>query len=450
MAEKKILLLGSGFVAAPAVEYIIRRPENKVTIASRRLENAQSLAAKYPGTIPVAFDINNEQAIEDLVAQHDLVISLIPYIYHAQVIKAAVKHKKNVVTTSYVSPAMMEYDQAAKDAGITVMNEIGLDPGIDHLYAVRTIEEVHAKGGKMLEFISFCGGLPAPEDSNNPFGYKFSWSARGVLLALNNTAKYLENGKVVEVAGTDLMDSARKLASGYPGFSFVGYGNRDSTPYDKRYNIPEATTIIRGTLRYDGFCQFAKALFYLGFLSQEPHAHLAADAPEITWSEVAAKASGAASTKYEDLRDAIIAKAHLANDPNQTAILDGMRWIGFFSDNKVTRGGNLLDTLCATLEEKMQYEEGERDMIFLQHRFEIEWANGEKETRTSTLIEFADPNGFQAMAKTVGVPCGIATQLILDGKLNKTGVLAPMSSDINDPIIELLEKEGIGMVEKIL
>ncbi|CAO3608325.1 unnamed protein product [Cunninghamella echinulata] len=450
MSEKKILLLGSGFVAAPAVEYIIRRPENKLTIASRRLENAEALVKQYPGTVAASCDINDEKAIEDLVAQHDLVISLIPYIYHALVIKAAIKHKKNVVTTSYVSPAMMEYDQAAKEAGITVMNEIGLDPGIDHLYAVRTIEEVHKEGGKLLEFISFCGGLPAPENSNNPFGYKFSWSARGVLLALKNTAKYLEDGKVIEVSGTDLMDSARKLNSGYPGFSFVGYGNRDSTPYDKRYNIPEAKTIIRGTLRYDGFCQFVKALFKLGFLSEEVQPHLTSEAPEIAWNQVVAQAAGASSADVDTLTKAIIAKCDLENDENKSQILDGMKWVGFFSDKKVERRGNLLDTFCATLEEKMQYEENERDMIFLQHRFEIELKDGSKQTRLSTLLEYGTPGGFSAMAKTVGVPCGIAVQLILDGKLNKHGILAPMSSDINDPIIELLEKEGIGMDEKIL
>ncbi|ORZ25317.1 saccharopine dehydrogenase [Absidia repens] len=450
MSEKKVLLLGSGFVAAPAVEYILRRPENKLTIASRRLENAEALVKEYPAATAVSCDINDEKAIEDLVAKHDLVISLIPYIYHALVIKAAVKHKKNVVTTSYVSPAMMEYDQAAKDAGITVMNEIGLDPGIDHLYAVRTIEEVHNQGGKLLEFISFCGGLPAPENSNNPFGYKFSWSARGVLLALKNTAKYLEHGKVVEVSGTALMDSARKLNAGYPGFAFVGYGNRDSTPYDKRYNIPEANTIIRGTLRYDGFCQFVKALFKLGFLSEDAQASLAQDAPEIAWNQVIANVSGAKSTQEEDLKNAIIAKCNLENDDNKAQILDGMRWVGFFSNTKVTRRNNLLDTFCATLEQKMQYEEGERDLVFLQHRFEIELKDGSKQTRTSTLVEYGKPGGFSAMAKTVGVPCGIAVQLILDGKLTKTGVLAPMSSEINDPIIELLEQEGIGMVEKIL
>lgn len=271
-----------------------------------------------------------------------------------------------------------------------------------------------------------------------------------MLLALKNTAKYLEDGKVVEVSGTALMDSARKLNAGYPGFAFVGYGNRDSTPYDKRYNIPEAQTIIRGTLRYDGFCQFVKALFKLGFLSEDEQPHLAQNAPEIAWNQVIAKVSGAKSTQEEDLKNAIIAKCDLDNDDNKAQILDGMRWVGFFSDVKVTRRNNLLDTFCATLEEKMQYEEGERDLVFLQHRFEIELKDGSKQTRTSTLVEYGKPGGFSAMAKTVGVPCGIAVQLILDGKLNKTGVLAPMSSDINDPIIELLEQEGIGMVEKIL
>ncbi|ORE01463.1 saccharopine dehydrogenase [Rhizopus microsporus var. microsporus] len=450
MSEKKILLLGSGFVAAPCVEYLARRPENKITIASRRIENAQALSAKFPGTIAVSCDINDDKAIEDLVAQNDVAISLIPYIYHAKVIKAAVKHKKHVVTTSYVSPAMMEYDQAAKEAGITVMNEIGLDPGIDHLYAVKTIEEVHKEGGKLKEFISFCGGLPAPEDSNNPFGYKFSWSARGVLLALKNTARYLERGKVVEVSGTALMDSAKKLNTGYPGFAFVGYGNRDSTPYDKRYNIPEAETIIRGTIRYDGFCQFVKALVILGFLSEEEEAHLSANAEDITWSQVLAKTLNVNDTSDEALQASVIAKCDLDNNEYKAPILDGMRWLGLFSNTKVHRRGSLLDTLCATLEEKMQYGPNERDLVFLQHRFEIELKDGTHQTRTSTLLEYGKVGGYSAMATTVGVPCGIATQLVLDRKLTQTGVLAPMTNEINEPIIELLEKEGIGMVEKIL
>lgn len=256
--------------------------------------------------------------------------------------------------------------------------------------------------------------------------------------------------QIIEVSGTDLMDSVRVLNTGYPGFAFVGYGNRDSTPYDKRYNIPEAKTIIRGSIRYDGFQQFVKALVLMGFLNEEEQPYLAADAQDITWSQVVAKAVGAADTSEETLKAAIIAKTDLDNNPRKAQILDGMRWLGFFSNNKVHRRGNLLDTFCATLEEKMQYGENERDLVFLQHRFEIELKDGSHQTRTSTLIEYGVPGGYSAMAKTVGVPCGIATQLILDGKITQKGVIAPMSPDINNPIMELLEKEGIGMVEKIL
>lgn len=194
---------------------------------------------------PISLDVNDDAALDAEVAKHDLVISLIPYTFHATVIKSAIRQKKHVVTTSYVSPAMMELDQAAKDAGITVMNEIGLDPGIDHLYAIKTIEEVHAAGGKIKTFLSYCGGLPAPESSDNPLGYKFSWSSRGVLLALRNAASFYKDGKVTNVAGPELMATAKPYFI-YPGFAFVAYPNRDSTPYKERYQIPEADNIVRG------------------------------------------------------------------------------------------------------------------------------------------------------------------------------------------------------------
>lgn len=302
----------------------------------------------------------------------------------------------------------------------------------------------------MLGFLSYCGGLPAPENSNNPLGYKFSWSARGVLLALRNTAKYIDGGKAVTIPGPELMSSAKRIETGFPGYSFVGYPNRDSTNYGELYHIPEAQTVLRGTLRYDGFPEFVKALVDLGFLDDSEQAHLTSSASDIAWKDVVAKAAGAKANDDATIADAIVAKANLASNPRKDAILEGMRWIGFFSENPVHRRGNLLDTLCATLEEKMQYEQGERDLVFLQHRFEIELKDGSRQTRTSTLVEYGDPNKYTAMAKTVGVPCGIAVQLILDGKLNKTGVLAPMSSDINNPIMELLEKENIRMVERIL
>lgn len=223
------------------------------------------------------------------MAAHDVVVSLIPYTYHAAVIKAAIKGKTHVVTTSYVSPAMRELDEQAKNAGIVVLNEIGLDPGIDHLYAVKTIEEVHAKGGKVKEFLSYCGGLPSPVAAGNPLGYKFSWSSRGVLLALLNNAAFYAGGKKQEVSGQELMAHA---ASYYisPAYAFVAYPNRDSTPFREFYNIPEAETLIRGTLRYQGFPEFIGALVKLGYLNDSEKSWLTSD---LTWAETTQKATGA-------------------------------------------------------------------------------------------------------------------------------------------------------------
>lgn len=281
-----------------------------VTVACRRLENAQSFCQGLPNCHPVSLDVNNEQALDEAVSKVDLVISLIPYTYHATVIKSAVRQKKHVVTTSYVSPAMQELEAQVKEAGITVMNEIGLDPGIDHLYAVKTIEEVHKAGGKIDSFYSYCGGLPAPEDSGNPLGYKFSWSSRGVLLALRNPGKWWEDGKVADVTGAELMGKAKSYLI-YPGYNFVAYPNRDSTPYKERYNIPEAQNIVRGTLRYGGFPEFVRVLVDIGFLSEDKTPHLSSTKEKPpTWAEATAQVVGATSPSYDDLLWAISSKTN--------------------------------------------------------------------------------------------------------------------------------------------
>lgn len=414
-------------------------------VACRTLSSAQSLSAGVANANPIALDVNDEKALDAAVGQHDLVISLIPYTFHAKVIKSAIRTKKHVVTTSYVSPAMEELAAEAKAAGITVMNEIGLDPGIDHLYAVKTIEEVHRAGGKIKSFLSYCGGLPAPEASDNPLGYKFSWSSRGVLLALGNNAKYWKDGQVSEVAGKDLMGTAQPYYI-YPGYAFVAYPNRDSTPFKQKYNIPEAETIIRGTLRYQGFPQFIKTLVETGFLTETPVDILS---KAVSWREATQAVVGAKSASEEDLKAAILSKATFDSPEEKSRILSGLAWIGLFSEEAITPRGNPLDTLCATLEKKMQYEGDERDMVMLQHKFEIEHADGQTETRTSTLVEYGDPKGYSAMAKLVGVPCGVAVKQVLDGTISERGVLAPYSWSLCEPIMkELKEKYGIYLVEK--
>ncbi|GLA24841.1 Saccharopine dehydrogenase [Aspergillus phoenicis ATCC 13157] len=446
VAGSKVLLLGSGFVTKPTVE-VLSKADVNVTVACRTLESAQKLCEGFKNTKAISLDVTDDAALDKALEQVDLAISLIPYTFHANIIKSAIRTKKHVVTTSYVSPAMMELDEECKKAGITVMNEIGLDPGIDHLYAVKTISEVHAEGGKITSFLSYCGGLPAPECSNNPLGYKFSWSSRGVLLALRNAAKFYKDGQEFSVAGPDLMATAKPYFI-YPGFAFVAYPNRDSCPYRERYNIPEAQTVVRGTLRYQGFPEMIKVLVDIGFLSDEGREYL--NTP-IAWKEATKQILGATSSAEKDLEWAIASKTAFANNDDRDRIISGLRWIGLFSDEQITPRGNPLDTLCATLEKKMQYEEGERDLVMLQHKFEIEHKDGQKETRTSTLCEYGVPGGYSAMAKTVGVPCGVAVKLVLDGTINQKGVVAPMTMDICAPLIKTLKEDyGIEMIEKTL
>ncbi|TGJ81399.1 hypothetical protein E0Z10_g7364 [Xylaria hypoxylon] len=463
MAQRQVLMLGAGFVTRPTLD-ILSDAGIKVTVACRTLGKAQELAKGVKNAYPISLDVTDDKALDAEVAKNDLVISLIPYTFHATVIKSAIRQKKHVVTTSYVSPAMLELDQQCKDAGITVMNEIGVDPGIDHLYAIKTISEVHEAGGKILSFLSYCGGLPAPEDSGNPLGYKFSWSSRGVLLALRNAASYYQGGKVVNVAGPELMAEAKPYPI-YPGFAFVAYPNRDSTPYRERYHIPEAQTIIRGTLRYAGFPQFIKLLVDLGFLSDDENSDLKEPIP---WNEATQKIIAASGNSEQDLISAVASKASFTDNEQREQLLAGLRWIGLFSSEKIVPKGNPLDTLCATLEQKMQFEEGERDILMLQHKFEIENKDGSRETRTSTMCEYGAPvgsGGYSAMAKcfsdrnqhfkfkwymTADILCAAVKQ-VLDGVISEKGILAPMSPKINDPLIkELKEKYGIECKEKVI
>lgn len=446
---QKVLLLGSGFVAQPTVDILAAEPGVEVTVACRTLEKAKALAGSVAKAASV--DVENQAQLDAAVAQHDVVISLIPYVHHVKVIEAAIRHKKHVVTTSYISPAIKALEPKVKEAGIVVMNEIGLDPGIDHLYAVKTIEEVHAAKGKITSFLSYCGGLPAAEDSNNPLGYKFSWSSRGVLLALRNSARFYQNNKIVEVDGPDLMSTAKPYFI-YPGYAFVCYPNRDSTQYRELYSIPEAEDCVRGTLRYQGFPEFVKVLVDLGFLDDTPQEFLNTSAP---WNEVFAKVTGAKSTSEQDLIAAVHARAPSlkanADASLQQRILAGLQWLGLFSSAKTTPRGNPLDTLCATLEEKMQFEDGERDLVMLQHKFGIEWADGKKEIRTSTLCLNGDPygsKGYSAMARTVGVPCAVATKQVLRGQFKQPGVYAPITWDIAEPLLEELKRDhGIELTE---
>jgi saccharopine dehydrogenase (NADP+, L-glutamate forming) len=312
---------------------------------------------------------------------------------------------------------------------------------------VRVITETHKRGAKIRSFLSYVGGLPSPEASDNPLGYKFSWSPRGVLLAARNDAKFYKDGKVVSIPGSDLMNNAKPWLI-YPGFAFYGYPNRDSTPYKERYQIPEAENLLRGSLRYQGNPSFVQTLNDLGFLSDEKIPELSEPIP---WAEATKHVIKAASSSAKDLEAAIQSRTKFPSADDQSRILAGLRWVGLFSaTEKITPRGTPLDILCASLEKKCAYGPDERDMVMLQHKFEIENPDGSVEWRTSTLIEFGNPKGYSAMSYLVGIPCSCAIKCVLSGAISDKGILAPLNAKINEPITKQLEEYKIRFVEKTL
>ncbi|KAF8523485.1 saccharopine dehydrogenase [Hysterangium stoloniferum] len=463
---RKVLLLGSGYVARPAAEYIARRPLNRLTIACRTLAAAESLAESLPRTATAA--------LEAAVAEADLVVSLIPYTYHADVIRAAIKGKTDVVTTSYVSPAMLALDDAARAAGITVLNEIGRDPGIDHLYAVKTICEIHDKGGKLICVPLDLGQVLPLVLRRPPLARLHPEPAplqvqlvlpRGAPRAAQPRALPQPRAADVDPRRRHTAHAERGAHQGRRVRLREGYANRNSVPFAELYDIPEAEEVLRGMLRWGGFCVFVGVLVGMGRLDQEPKGWVKEG---MTWAEVGAKIVGAKEASESAILAAIASL--LPGDKNtRDQVVSGLRWIGLLGAEKATDRATLLDTLCARLEELMRYEQGEQDMIVLQHRFGVQWKDGGEETLTSTLITYGNPlpGGYTAMALTVGLPCGIATQLVLDGEIKTKGTcLTPYfgrradgskyagSSKEAREMCELLrvklEDEGVGCVEEAL
>ncbi|XP_072527555.1 alpha-aminoadipic semialdehyde synthase, mitochondrial isoform X2 [Salminus brasiliensis] len=248
---KRVLLLGSGYVSEPVIEYLTRDAGIQVTVASVLLSQAEKLAATYPNTIPVMLDVSSQEGhLESLVKDHDIVISMLPYSYHPLVAKHCINKKVNMVTASYLSPAMGELQSSAEEAGITILNEMGLDPGIDHMLAMECIDQAKADGCTVESYSSYCGGLPAPECSENPLRYKFSWSPYGVLLNTTSPAVYLKDNQVISIpAGGSLLENTVDMDF-LPGFNLEGFPNRDSTKYAEAYGLDCAHTLIRGTLRF--------------------------------------------------------------------------------------------------------------------------------------------------------------------------------------------------------
>jgi saccharopine dehydrogenase (NADP+, L-glutamate forming)/spermidine synthase len=436
---KKVLVLGAGLVAGPLVKYLLDRPDYRVVVADMDPGRAEKLAGGHPRGEAKALSIEDRAAVRAEIAKADLVISMVPYTFHPAVAAAAIDSGKSVITASYVSPAMRELDGRAKEKGVIVLNELGLDPGIDHMEAMRIIRRVHDEGGRVLSFTSWCGGLPAPEANTNPFGYKFSWSPRGVLLASKNQAKYLKDGRVVTIPAEELFADPEVVS--FPGLGeFEGYPNRDSVSYREVYGIPEARSVFRGTLRYPGWCLTLKRIGELGLLDEAEVKDLAGR----TYRDFMADLVGA--PVGSEVKAAAARRLGLRPDSDVVARLE---WLGLFAAEPIpVARGSAFDILAARMVERLRYAEGERDMVVLRHEFLVEGRAG-RERITSTLIDYGVPGGDSSMSRTVGLPAAIGARLVLEGRVKETGIRVPVTPDIYNPILDELAGLGIRFEERL-
>ncbi|XP_044259746.1 alpha-aminoadipic semialdehyde synthase, mitochondrial isoform X3 [Tribolium madens] len=442
--EKQVVIVGAGRVAAPLVEYLHRDKSVGITVACEKKDLSDNLARAFPGIESLYLNaVENPNTLEEIVKKADVAVSILPANLHHIVAQACIKEGTHMVTASYMSQEMKNLHQEAVDAGITVLNEIGLDPGVDHLLALECIQEVQQAGGRITSFESFCGGLPAPEFSDNPLRYKFSWSPRGALLNTLSSARYLSKGQIVEISsGGELMNTTKTLDF-LPGFNLEGFPNRDSTIYAKYYGIEDALTLLRGTIRYTGFAQAARMLQFLGLLDPEPHPALHAQGPEITWRMLICNLLGLEGHNifYDNLKNQIVERT------GSEFSVDLLEELGLLNENGVIKCGTPLDTLTHYLSTKLALEKHERDLVILRHEIGINWPDNRKEIRGVNFVVYGDANGYSAMAKTVGYPAAIATKMILDGEIQDRGMILPFAPEIYRTILSRLRSEGLNSTE---
>ncbi|HNW68979.1 MAG TPA: saccharopine dehydrogenase C-terminal domain-containing protein [Bacteroidales bacterium] len=434
---KKVLILGAGMVANPIIQHLLSKNIH-LTVAALNYEEAKRMVGDAKNGKAIYWTVDEKEVLDKMISEHDVVVSLLPYAYHIMVANYCIKNKKDLVTASYAKPEMYALDAQAKEAGIIILNEVGLDPGIDHMSAMRIIDHVHGKGGKIEAFYSLCGALPAPESCDNPFNYKFSWSPKGVVLAGNNDAIYLMNEKTVEIPTADLFKNPMTLD--FPGVGELHvYPNRDSLSYTKIYGIPETKTMFRGTFRFKGWCETLDVMKALKCTLPEKH-----DFTGKTFAGAMALVNGFKNDN--DIKKQVA--SYLKIDENSYA-LNAMEWLGLFSDKPMNRKEDSMYEITSDLMiEKMMITENDRDMVVMMHIFKAVYPDGTSEVIKSRMLDFGSLKTDTSIARTVALPAAIAVEMILHNEIKVKGVYIPVIPEIYNPILDNLEKLNIKMIEE--
>ncbi len=440
---KKILLLGAGRSSYSLIQYLLSNASKEnwhITVGDFSVKLAQEKIGNHPQGVAIQFDINNSESADNEISKADIVISLLPPNLHFKAAQSCLKFGKHLLTASYISPEIKKLEEEVKAKGLLFLNEIGLDPGIDHLSAMQIIDRLKAENAKISAFRSYTGGLVAPEYDNNPWNYKFTWNPRNVVLAGQGTAKYIINGQYKYVPYHRLFKHLEEITIENYGV-FEGYPNRDSLAYREAYSIANIPTLLRGTLRKKGYCQSWDAFVQLGMTDD---GYALENSENMTYREFTNS-----FLQYSQVHLVEEKLAHLLGIKTDDALIKKIAWLGLLGHEKIGLArATPAAILQQLLEKKWKLEEGDKDMIVMQHIFDYETSVGEKRTLTSSLVVKGENEQDTAMAKTVGLPLGIAAKLLLQGKINFSGVLMPVHEQIYNPILKELEEYGVKFWEK--
>lgn len=441
---KKILLLGAGRSSGSLINYLLTKASGydfELVVGDRDLASARQKIGDKPRGRAIVFDIENPTQRSQEIAAADMVISLLPPALHLLAAEECLKHGKNLITASYVSPEIRALHGDALAKGLLFLNECGLDPGIDHMSAMEIIHRLQDQGASITAFHSYTGGLVAPESNDNLWGYKFTWNPRNVILAGQGTARYIQQGKYHYIPYPRLFSESVRIHVEELG-NFDGYANRDSLAYRQHYGIDDIPTLIRGTLRQEGFCSAWQVFVQLGltddsFQIEKPD--------QLTYRELIA-AFIPPSVLGSDLEEKMARYCQI--DPQGPAMAR-IRETGILDDKKIgISSGSPATILQHLLEQKWVLKPDDKDMIVMQHRFAYRLQGREHELISSLVVKGED-TVETAMAKTVGLPLGIAALLMLEGKIPQKGVQIPVHREIYKPVLQELAAMGISFKESI-
>jgi saccharopine dehydrogenase-like NADP-dependent oxidoreductase len=441
---RNILIIGAGRSASSLIQYLLNKSEAEnlhLTIGDLSKELAQRKTNNHNNATAIALDIFDANQRQTEIQKADIVISMLPAHLHIEVAKDCITYKKHMVTASYVSDAMQALDAQAKANNLIFMNEIGLDPGIDHMSAMKVIDEIRDQGGKMILFESFCGGLVAPESDNNLWNYKFTWAPRNVVLAgQGGAAKFIQEGTYKYIPYHKLFRRTEFLeVEGYGRFE--AYANRDSLKYRSVYGLDDALTLYRGTIRKVGFSKAWNMFVQLGMTD---------DSYQIDNSETISYREFINLFLPYHPTDSVEIKLRLQLGIEQDDIMwDKLLELDLFNPSKIVglKDASPAQILEKILSDKWTLEEHDKDMIVMYHKFGYE-INGVQKQIDSKMVCIGDDQTYTAMAKTVGLPVAMATLQILNGKIKTPGVQLPINKEVYQPILRELEEYGVIFNEK--